>query len=408
MRRIVLLTAVLALLLACPAWAEEYAYRSERGLDCRDRVAEIGGEMPEELRDALEQAGFGEDEVLSGVLCNTTTKYLALSPSENEWAVMALGRGEGTLLLYARRSWQQERWTPWQLTPMSEIFLPAGESVEIRALPLLDMRTGEIADVLPAVCRGGDVYYLSRRHGNLTCYLHEEAPGTGVQVRFLGDGTAVARVWSEREETEDYLAHFLWPANVEFWHLEDVPRNIEELKAFEAAHPFPPEGTCARAVSGGNFRREPTGSSEILGQFVETAAEVLGSKMGAKEPWYHVRVGEIEGWASFPYVQPDHWGGFDEGDDLAAVQPVGKAVRQEALRAAPGGESRGVLAEGTLFHVLLRQDGYYYIAIPREEIAFRQSDDSEYGWVPVEAVKTYASPLRARYGLGEKKLIADP
>ncbi len=53
-------------------------------------------------------------------------------------------------------------------------------------------------------------------------------------------------------------------------------------------------------------------------------------------------------------------------------------------------------------------DGYYCIAIPREEIAFRQSDDSEYGWVPVDAVKTYASPLQARFGLGEKKLIADP
>ena len=408
MRRIVLLTAVLALLLACPAWAEEYAYRSERGLDCRDRVAEIGDEMPEELRDALEQAGFGEEEVLSGVLCNTTSKYLELSPTESEWAVLALGRGEGTLLLYASRFLQQERWTPWQLTPASEIFLPAGESVDLRGLPLWDMRTGEIADVLPAVCRGRDVYYLSKRGGKLAAYVHEESPGTGTVIRFQGDGAAVARVWSEREETGVYAARFLWPASVEFWHLEDVPRSIEDLKDFEAAHPFPPEGTYSRAVSGGNFRREPTGSSEILGQFVETAAEVLGSKMGAKEPWYHVRVGEIEGWASFPYVQPDHWGGFDEGDDLAAVQAVGKAVRQEALRAAPGGESRGVLTEGTLFHVLLRQDGYYYIAIPREEIAFRQSDDSEYGWVPVEAVKTYASPLRARYGLGEKKLIADP
>lgn len=402
----VLLAAALLLLMnVCPAGAETYVYQA-LGFENQAVTADFSAGLEPDLMNALADAGFTGDPLICGVMCETYQKR-DQDEWRSQWAVMVLLHEGKSLMIYGTRDFRNG-WFPWTLTPASEIFLPAGEQTDLRALPLRDVRTGEITDVLPAVCRGRDVYYLSKRGGKLAAYVHEESPGTGMVIRFQGDGAAVARVWSGREETEGYLAHFLWPANVEFWHLEDVPRSIEELKAFEAAHPFPPEGTYSRAVSGGNFRREPTGSSEILGQFVDAAADVLDSRMGSKDPWYRVRVGEIEGWASFPYVNPDHWSGSDQQDEWAAVQAVGKAVRQEALRAAPGGESRGVLAEGTLFHVLLRQDGYYYIAIPREEIAFRQSDDSEYGWVPVDAVKTYASPLRARYGLGEKKLIADP
>lgn len=405
MRKTALLLAAALLLIVCPAGAETYVYQA-LGFENQAVTADFSDGMDTDLMNALANASFTGDPLLCGVMCDTYQKR-DQDEWRSQWAVAALLHEGKSLMIYATRD-NAGSWRPWTLTPASEIFLPAGEAVDLRALPLRDVRTGEITDVLPAIVMGQTTYYLTKRGGKLSCVRTENGNGAVTEILYRENGRAQATVWKNGQEQETYNARFLWPLALEFWRIQDVPADIPGLKAFESAHPLPSAEEYGVA-NGGNFRAEATGASESLGQIVRARVRVLGSKQGSQYPWYHVMLGDMEGWISFPYLdQVSSANGEDILNDWAQVQGVGMLQRDEPLRDSPGGGSSETLASGRTVHILLRQNGYYYVAIPQGEISWRQEDGEIYGWVKTDAVKTYASPLQARYGMGEIKLIADP
>ena len=405
MRKTALLLAAALLLLmnVCPAGAETYVYQV-RGFENQAVTSDFSAGMDTDLMNALADAGFTGDPLLCGVMCDTYQKR-DQDEWRSQWAVMVLLHEGKSLMIYGTRDFRNG-WFPWTLTPVSEIFLPAGEQTDLRALPLRDLRTGEITDVLPAIVMGQTTYYLTKRTGELSCVRTEGENGTGTEILYWEGGLAVATVWKNGQKQETYSVRFLWPRDLEFWCIQDVPTDIAQLQAFESAHPVPSAAEYGVA-RGGNFRAEATGASESLGQIVCARVRVLGSRQGSQYPWYHVMLGDMEGWISFPYLDQESLAG-DVLTDWARVQGVGMLQRDEPLRDSPGGGSSETLASGRTVHILLRQNGYYYVAIPQGEISWRQEDGEIYGWVKTDAVKTYASPLQARYGMGEIKLIADP
>lgn len=403
LRRIMASAAALLLLLTvCPAGAETYVYHA-LGFDNRDTAAVFSAGTDAELMNALAQAGFGGDAVISGVTCDTESAQ-GTNIWKSQWAAVALLHEGKTLLIYGTRD-DRNGWLPWTLTPVSDIFLPAGEPIELRALPFRDMRTGEITDVMPAVIRGGTLfYYLTKRTGELFCVRTEEGKGTGTEILYREDGRAAATVWKNGQETETYSARFLWPRALEFWRMQDVPTDIARLRSFEAAHLVPSAAEYGVA-RGGHLRAEATGSSRDLGEIVCAQVRVLGSKPGRQYPWYHVILGDMEGWISSPYLDQDPMGG-DVLADWAQRQGVGVIQGEQPLRASPGGESKGSLKPGQMVHILLLRDGYYCVSVPRGEASWHQDAEGQCGWVPADQVKTYPSPLQARLGMGERKLIA--
>lgn len=402
----VLLAAALLLLMnVCPAGAETYVYQA-LGFENQAVTADFSAGLEPDLMNALADAGFTGDPLICGVMCETYQKR-DQDEWRSQWAVMVLLHEGKSLMIYGTRDFRNG-WFPWTLTPASEIFLPAGEQTDLRALPLRDMRTGEITDVLPAIVMGQTTYYLTKRGGRLYSIRTEEGNGAMTEIFYRENGQAQATVWRNGQEQETYNARFLWPLSLEFWRIQDVPVDISGLKAFESAHPLPSAEEYGVAT-GGNFRAEATGASESLGYIVCARVRVLGSKQGSQYPWYHVTLGDMEGWISFPYLnQVSSANGEDILNDWAQVQGVGMLQRDEALRTSPGGGSSETLAAGRMVHILLRQNGYYYVSIPQGEISWHQEDGAAFGWVKTDALKTYTSPLQARYGMGATKLIADP
>ena len=400
MKKISLLAALLLLILwPASASMETYQYRTVTGYETTDTGEDLGAHAPEEVLDALARAGFGGWRVLDGVQL-TSVSLRDSSRWENQSLLLAVESGEERLLLWGRRIKTQDRWPAWTVQPVSDVFLRAGEDADLRVLPLRQMQDGAVIQVLPAVCYGADCYYVFG--GNLLDYRREESRGTGMEIHFPGNGVAEAKRWENGRVTAEYRAHFLWPRALEFWNVDAVPRSIAALQRLEAACPFPSPEEFGIA-KGGNFRREATGSSESIGEFASAPVRVLGSRAGKEWPWYHVTVGEMEGWVSFPYLDPEHE--ETEEDKWAAVQPVGQTQEEAELRDRPGGAVQRTLPAGQMMHILLRKNDWLYVAVPQGAVGWTFDPDAAYGWVDAAKIKTYASPLQARYQQPEAKLF---
>ena len=173
------------------------------------------------------------------------------------------------------------------------------------------------------------------------------------------------------------------PDRLAAWTAEALPRTVEDLCNFEMTNPFVLNDDEAYIV-GVNLRENATGKSKTWGKYT-AKVQILGQKAGSDAPWFNVRVGNLEGWASGIYVhrqrketQEDVYGA------AVTLHPVGRIKRRTALLQTHGGESIMQLEQDVYVHVLGECDGFLHVIVPRGELTWMTDWDGIYGFVRKE------------------------
>ena len=180
-----------------------------------------------------------------------------------------------------------------------------------------------------------------------------------------------------------YLPHSGWLGN---WpDLSRFPKSAEEASNFM--------GQCWEGVNdrslawGANLREKPTGSSRSLGKYRIALAEVLEEKPGKNQPWYHVRIGNAEGWMSGPYVvDPIDQEGFAFNGSLGI--PWAETKTECSLHASMDtADVLLALPSQTFMQVLSQtEDGWLHVLVTDQPQDFSLSAPGTYGYVHADCV----------------------
>lgn len=190
-----------------------------------------------------------------------------------------------------------------------------------------------------------------------------------------------------------------YPAYISFYlahmaSIMDFPTDAETAKRVAEKSRQRFEGTDLALCYGVNLREKATSASKILGTFNPgTLLHVLGQEKGTHEPWYHVRVGILEGWMSGMYVKFSKNADFEEALWHGPL-PVARTTDVRILRASPSGNAERIaeLPAGTLMHVLATvEGGWLYVMVPRETLGWEMDVDGTSGFLRVDEVAQGAS-----------------
>ena len=168
--------------------------------------------------------------------------------------------------------------------------------------------------------------------------------------------------------------------------LDSLPLTAGETRAMEQESRAAFEGTDLCIVWGANLREEPTSRSRSLGMYHVALAQVLGQKPGTEVPWYHVRVGETEGYVSGRYVSfPADWADF--AYRASGPCPVTTAVAGSRLMTAMDGGALCTLeAERRLLVLAETEDGWLQVFVPEDEPDGTLDQPGTYGYLRREDV----------------------
>lgn len=405
MKRILALTFVLCLL-AASALADSFSLEDNRNL--RYDVETFTTDIPAGLREAFAQTPFAADEVICGAVVGYYYHNLSETPTRH--GLMAVRHGETSLLLAA-----EQKKGVWDIWPASETLLRDGEDFAITAVPVYGIYSygGEtIARVLPTVDYGEDAFLLSvgdtmekpSRVCRLFRYQRLDETGDGLILHQDLAGHIFAQIVENGEPLrEAYPAdgpgHYTlrWPEDAAYIDGDTFPTTEEALAAWAAAHPLREDVTY---IFGANLRQRATSKSASLGKYHYAPLTILGQEEGTEFPWYHVRIGDTEGYVSGNYVaspdDPIRTNNF-VGAQSTPLR-VAKAVPGASLYADMSGKVKQVLPDGASALILAEADGWYHVALAQEG-EWYAADDTVYGYLRARDVQVYESWLQMKYGV---------
>lgn len=168
------------------------------------------------------------------------------------------------------------------------------------------------------------------------------------------------------------------------WTMEEFPREVVQMQLYAQEHqPVIEEN---QAYISCNLREKPTSRSRSLGVY-SARVDVLGSQMGTREPWYHVRVGDTEGWVTASYLLDGSEYDIRYYSMGAATKPPARADQEVELRRSPDGETFARLLPGAMMHVIAKNDGWLHVVIPEDgKITAKVNWDGIYGYVREDEV----------------------
>ena len=381
MKRFIGMLAALLLGVTC-ALAESYTID---GATVQFECIDFSGELTEEAEDIFSALLREGDEIHSGTICRT---YYDSQPGvlQKQSALMALLR-EGKVLLMSAY-WSDGMWAACVET---DSFIAPGTEFEITTLPVYGME--DLSRVFPSIRCGNESYRLSMSTGgvvNIQQYVRLAADGSAVTME-PGLGGFVYRVYQEGERTksETWYDHGVSPTRLCAWTMENFPKTVAEAQIFLLDH-VPDLGEDEAFLCGGNFRERPTGASSSMGKY-SAKAQILGSQMGKSEPWYNVRVGDLTGWVSGNYVVQSSYDVVNYYGCASGVRKVARANSTLTLRNLPDGEAVATVEAGTLMHVIIENEGWVHVIVPRGEISWLTDWDGMYGFVRTDEVTTGVS-----------------
>lgn len=358
MRRMMgLICLAAALMLAACGRAETWLIEGGEWVNLWWTAETFEGAPEAELTEALARSAFVGDAVIRGA--RMTMRYKYNNQVGQDVALLAVNHA-GMPMLVALVC--QEG---WQVRPVSETFLRMGQDFGITVTAHQGVYGTDRCYL--TVTYGEEQYAF---YGNLSPWqLIEYRCGQDV-VRY-DVGSVIAYHMEEETRVNTFMKSedFLLPVYAEAIRADSYPVTAAALEAWVAEHPLTLAADEAY-VSAANLRQQATGGSRSLGVLTHARARVLGSAQGKDLPWYHVRVGDTEGWVSGAYCAVPGNSAFDARSLCWAANtliPVARARSDTPLLDAPGGTQKAALPAGTVGHVLLESDGWLMVIIPAGE-----------------------------------------
>lgn len=368
------------------------------------RITTFSGEMPEDIAKALSENGFRGYTCYSGAMLEQMASQRSQSSASSlkVQALIALEKdGERVLVGMV---WKEKEWGVCDLgakalLPGREFTISATNSGNsMWYVPIRFTITYPLTD------GGSETYGLqinNRQTGEaplwnvwyqswyVNDYTRTEADGRGITILNADGAFRVFNVPYDKSKDESFYPAFL-PCALEYMgSITDFPTSDAEAKRLAESSFARFEGTDLAVATGGvNLRKYPTTTSQSLGKIRHgVLVQVLGEEKGWNVPWYHVRMGQIEGFISGTYLKLPH------ADDFArslvyGPLTVARALRTCTLKGTPENDAAGTeIPANTLMHVLADvEDGWLYVMVPQEDIGWEMDTDGMSGYVQASEV----------------------
>ena len=214
-----------------------------------------------------------------------------------------------------------------------------------------------------------------KRHDQVYCNIcaGERVNRRTGEAQWLGLNSAYGPTWKDQWE----MAH-VRPTMVCFMpflgmqDIADFPLTLEEGK-----RSCLPEDIAL--TQGVNFRSKTSSHSKAYGELLPgVPIPILDVQPGDPFPWVHTRLGFHEGYVVKHYVRL----GTEQLSDTSP-QTVAKAKGEIPLKRGPGlldGTVQTLLA-GTVMHVIMEENGWLYVSVPRGEADWLMDQTGTFGYV---------------------------
>lgn len=162
--------------------------------------------------------------------------------------------------------------------------------------------------------------------------------------------------------------------------LSIYPKTEQEMTALAQSSFDPFQGWAV--IFGANLRTRPTGRSDSLGKLqVAVLAKIVSQQSGNVDPWYQVRIGDLEGWVSGSYVCTIQNDPCMYTLSLQGLQH-GSLSQECGLYSSPNGQMKQGLSAGQPVQILLRRnDGWLYVTAPKNGDPFFMDTSAPMGWI---------------------------
>ena len=332
---------------------------------------DFDGELPMEAQVAFASVLRDGDRVLCGVVQNRRIQQEGVLAVEREGKLLLLGvccpNGENV----------------WRAAVETDSFFMPGTVIDMTAEPVYD-GFGEQYDKRVVITCGEEQYGIRLFESGamwIDTFERQEADG-GLFCVTMNPGWISCERYTEDLREMLYNAQGVIPARVAAWTHETFPKDAQEAQRIVETYALQLEGDEV-FLSGGNLRERPTGSSASWGKYAAKAKK-LDSKMGEKEPWIQVQVGDLVGWMSDNYVLtsndvPARYYGVP-----SSMCKVAKVTRETVLYTMPGESAVATFPEGVYLHVLMEKDGWLHVIFPQGDMTWQTDWDGTYGFIPAE------------------------
>lgn len=350
------------------------------------RITTFEDEAPALLKQALLDAELGEGKTVCGAMHEYVLKpgetQADMEPSHT--ALLALERnGVCTLAGLSRDDGE-----PWRAVELGEKMLLSGRAFTIAMEG--DRPSEFVFQVRYPTSDGGMESYAFRKASlwEVDWYQRTDAQGAGWRISSFSDGFIVDTLPTQEGSAVAYNAYLpVWTEYMD--SIAAYPTTEEELKNLVETTWTAFDGTDIAAAGGVNLRTKATSHSDSLGVYgMGTLVHVLGQEKGRDAPWYHVRVGHVEGWMSGVYVAFPRTREFVRSRGYIPL-PVGRANQTVTLRTAMSDQSEAVceVAQDTLMHVLNEPvNGWVHVMIPQGELSWQMDSDGTSGYLREEEI----------------------
>lgn len=378
MKHAVMKVALMLLVLAMPAVARGKMTVQTVVEDGRTRTTLVTFEedAPQAVRSLMDGHGLGDVRCV----CGAALEVEPMAGAGNvdgllftSSALMVVERGGAYALVGLR-------WEPGGSNARVEDFgalgLPLGEGCAVSPLWDENTRLCDFELLLPT--EGGEERWRLGCHRISGWQVREYTDTAGRRTAFALSGGV------EMDGERFVVPVKTWLA--ERTRLDSLPLTADEARWLEEESRAAFEGTDLCLIWGVNLREEPTSRSRSLGRYHLALAQVLGQKPGTEAPWYHVRVGETEGYVSGRYVAfPADWANFVRRASVPC--PVAETDGGPLMADMDGGGALCVLEAGERLLVLAEtEDGWLHVFVPEDDLDGTLDQPGTYGYLRREDV----------------------
>ena len=313
-------------------------------------------ECPASVEELLVRHGYEGWKCLMGVL--TERKPLDPEDPRGETAALTLLEKNGLHSLVGI--------SPSAVWDYGTLGLPLGQLVQMKA------ESSEEAGIQPRIgIETNEMIYHFCMDGSRGWFLSGWETKDGFQAEWYPRGQIKAQAERLPVWQSPYLSHI--------GSLAQLPKNMQELRAFSESSMQAWKVTGMAMLGDVNLRSSPTAEAEWLGTaHAGTLVKVLDRQPGKKDYWYQIQLGDLVCWASGPYVH------LAENGTLSCLPfPLAVSRQKIALWDSDRQKEMAVVPEGTQMQILAEmKDDWMIVAVVQEgKETWRMEPASLIGWV---------------------------